>query len=125
LGYSHLFQEERIMKKFLLTLAASLTILALLGCPQRKSINDVLADPARFYNDDVIVTGTVTESWGAMGVGAYQIDDGTGKIWIISDNTGVPGKGIKVGSKGRIQSGFSLGGRSFAVVLREKERKRR
>jgi hypothetical protein len=112
-------------RKSLLAIFASILIVGLLGCPQSKSISQVLADPSRYYNDDVTVTGSVTESWGLMGVGAYQIDDGTGKLWIIADNRGVPGKGIRVASKGRIQSGFSLGGRSFAVVMREKDRKTR
>jgi len=110
-------------KRILLILLGSVVILGLLGCPQHKSIGQVLADPGRYYNDDVAVSGTVTESWGAMGVGAFQLDDGTGKIWVIPGSHGLPPKGARIGSAGRVQSGFSLGGRSFAVVMREKDRK--
>jgi hypothetical protein len=113
------------MNRKSLQLALALMVIAagLIGCPQRKSIADVLANPAKFYDDDVAVTGTVTESWGVMGVGAFQIDDGTGKLWIIPNNRGVPPKGARVGSSGRVQSGFSLGGKNFAVVMREKDRR--
>ena len=109
----------------LLAVFVSLVLAGLLGCPKQKSISDVLADPNRYYNDDVVVTGTVVESWGLMGVGAFQIDDGTGKLWVLPGSQGIPGKGTRVASQGRIQSGVSLGGRNFAVVLREKERKNR
>jgi hypothetical protein len=109
-------------RKSLLVVSSLILFAGLLGCPEKKSISQVLAEPGRYYNDDVTVTGTVTESWGLMGVGAFQLDDGTGKLWVISDNRGVPAKGARVGSQGRIQSGFSLGGRSFAVVLRERDR---
>jgi hypothetical protein len=110
-------------KTLLLCSALLIAMIGLLGCPQHKSIGQVLADPGRYYNDDVAVSGTVTESWGAMGVGAFQLDDGTGKIWVIPNNHGLPPKGARIGSAGRVQSGFSLGGRSFAVVMREKDRK--
>jgi hypothetical protein len=112
-------------RKSLLTIFVTLVIVGLLGCPKERSISDVLADPNRYYNDDVVVTGTVVESWGLMGVGAFEIDDGTGKLWVLPGSKGIPGKGTRVSSKGRIQSGISLGGRSFAVVLRENDRKNR
>jgi hypothetical protein len=43
-----------------------------------------------------------------LGRGVYRVDDGTGKLWIVSDK-GVPRKGSRVGVKGKIQDGFDLG----------------
>ncbi|HUQ49327.1 MAG TPA: hypothetical protein VM056_01310 [Terriglobales bacterium] len=101
-----------------------LTLLLLTGCPQRKSIADVMRDPARYANEDVTIAGTVVKSYGALGTGVYEIDDGTGKIWVFAERTGVPSQGAKVASIGRIMPTFSFAGVSYATVLRERERKR-
>ncbi len=93
------------------------------ACPPRVSIRDINGDPGRYANRDISVAGHVTNSFGAMGTGVYEIDDGTGRIWVYSQNYGVPASGTKVGVTGRISQGFAVGGRSFAVILRETERR--
>lgn len=90
----------------LLMLAAMSLLLA--ACEQ-KTINQILAEPNRYANRDVGVLGTVVQSYSVLGRGAYQIEDGTGKLWVISDK-GVPRKGARVGVKGKIKDGFDLGG---------------
>lgn len=110
-------------KKMLLTLGLLLGLLLLVGCPQRKSISDVLKDPAYYANREVTLAGTVTRSFGALGTGVYEIDDGTGKIWVFAERTGVPSQGTKVASIGKVMPTFSFGGVSYATVLRERERK--
>lgn len=111
-------------KKNLLVLVTSLVMVLLLGCPQQKKIGDITREPHRYVNKEVVVTGTVTNSFGALVAGVYEIDDGTGKMWIVS-NGGVPSKGSRVAARGSVEPTFSLGGRSFATVLRERERKYR
>src|SRR2546423_1910944 len=110
---------HKIVTCFLL-LAASLM---LVGCPPRTSVRDINRDPGRYANKDISVAGRVTNSFGALGTGVYEIDDGTGRIWVYSQSYGVPGSGAKVGVTGRINQGFAVGGRSFAVILRETERR--
>ncbi len=108
------------------TIAAVLlimTTLLLAGCPPRVSIADINRDPGRYANRDVSVAGRVSNSFGALGTGVYEIDDGTGTIWVYSQSYGVPATGAKVAVTGRISQGFSFGGRSFAVILRETERR--
>jgi hypothetical protein len=83
-------------------------IFILAGCEQ-KTINQIMAEPQRYANRDVGIVGNVTRSVSVLGTGAYQVDDGTGKIWVIS-KTGVPREGARVGVKGRVQDGFNLGG---------------
>jgi hypothetical protein len=51
----------------------------------------------------------------------FQIDDGSGTMWVYSQNYGVPGNGSKVAVTGRISQGFSFGGRSFAIILRQSQ----
>jgi len=103
----------------------SFTLLLLAGCPQHKAISYILRDPAYYATREVAVVGTVTRSYGALGTGVYEIDDGTGKLWVFAENTGVPSDGTRVATYGRIQPTLTFGGRNFATVLRERQRKRR
>jgi len=104
--------------------AAVLTAtLFLAACPQQHSVAELTRDPGRYANKEVAVKGTVVSSYGAMGTGMYQVDDGTGKIWVISESYGVPSKGARVGVAGRIVPTFSFGGRNFATVIRETQRR--
>ncbi len=81
--------------------------LFLTACEQ-KTINQILADPQRYANKDVGIVGNVVQSYSVLGRGAYQVDDGTGKLWVVSDK-GVPRKGARVSVKGKIRDGFDLG----------------
>lgn len=99
-----------------------LSTLLLTACPQRETISKINADPGRYRNKEVGVAGTVTDSYGVLGNGAYELDDGTGKLWVIT-RRGVPSRGSRVGAKGRIYTGFNYGGRSFGTVLEESDRR--
>ncbi len=110
-------------KKAILTFGLLLGLALLAGCPQHKSIADVLRDPSYYSNREVTLAGTVTRAYGALGTGVYEIDDGTGKIWVFAERTGVPSQGTKVASIGKVMPTFSFGGVSYATVLRERERK--
>jgi hypothetical protein len=83
------------------------TVLFLPGCKQ-KSINHILADPQRYANHEVGVVGKVVRSYSVLGHGAYEVDDGTGTLWVVS-KTGVPREGARVAVKGTIRDGFNLG----------------
>ena len=96
----------------------------LVACPPRRSIESINRDPARFHDREVTVAGRVTNSFDVMGVAAFEIDDGTGRLWVYSNKFGVPGNESKVAVTGTIQQGFSLGGRNFATILRETRRHR-
>jgi len=91
---------------------------SLVGC-ERTKISDINQDPSRFAGKDVTIAGEVTSSFGALNQGAFEVDDGTGRLWVVSSGFGVPAQGARVAVTGRIQSGVTVGGRSFANVLRE------
>jgi hypothetical protein len=97
-------------------------ILLLTACAMRETIGEITADPGRYHNKDIAVAGTVTESYGVLGAGAYALDDGSGTLWVITQQ-GVPGRGARVDVKGRLQTGVSLGGRTFGTVLVESGRR--
>ena len=96
--------------------------LLLTACPQQETISRINADPARYHNKEVAIVGRVTNSYGALGNGAYEIDDGTGRIWVVTTR-GVPSRGSRVGAKGHVYNGFSFAGRSFGTVLEETDRR--
>jgi len=104
-------------------LLASLAALFLAGCPPRESIAKINQDPGRFAGKEITIAGRVTDSFGALGTGAFQIDDGTGTMWVFSEKFGIPGSGAKLAVAGRIQQGFAVGGRNFATILRETQRR--
>lgn len=95
----------------------------LAACPPRVSISQINRDPGRYANRDISIAGRVSSSFGALGAGVYQLEDGTGSMWVYSQGYGVPADGAKVAVTGRITQGFTFGGRSFAVILRETERR--
>ena len=99
-----------------------LSTLLLTACP-RTSIDKINRDPGRFVNREVTIAGRVTNSFGALGSGVYQVDDGSGQMWVFSQSFGVPANGAKVAVTGTVGQGFSFGGRSFAVIVRQTKRR--
>lgn len=106
-------------KKLLPLALVFVVILGLVGCPGSTSIADINKDPGHYAGRDVTIAGNTSNSFGALGNGIFQINDGTGNMWVYSQSFGVPTDGAKVAVTGRIQQGFSFGGRSFAVILKE------
>jgi hypothetical protein len=96
------------------------TVLFLPGCEQ-KTISYILVDPHRYANQEVGVAGRVVTSYAVMGHGAYEVDDGTGALWVIS-KAGVPQEGARVGVKGTIRDVFSLGDLGTTLKLPESVR---
>jgi hypothetical protein len=93
----------------------------LTGCGSVK-IGRILDEPMRFRERTVRVEGKVDRSFGALVTGVYQVDDGTGKLYVLS-NSGVPRKGSRVAVKGKVTQGVTIGNRNFGTVLREQSHK--
>jgi hypothetical protein len=91
-----------------LTLAiVALCMLPIAACAS-TSINRILADPAKYRDKDVRVSGSVVDSYSVTDRGAYKLDDKSGQIWVLSDR-GVPRRGARVTVTGRVREGFNLG----------------
>ena len=103
------------------TLAAAALLIGLAaGCKGRDdvvSVQTLLDDPSRFDHQIVRVAGEVTRSLGVLGYGAYQVNDGTGTISIVTKEGGAPRTGAKIGVEGEFRSAFTLGTESAAVIL--------
>jgi hypothetical protein len=107
-----------------LTLAVAAAVALLAGCkggPEVTSIKMLLDDPARFDKQTVRIVGEVTQAFGVLGYGAYQVNDGTGGIAVVSQEGGAPRQGARVGVEGEFRSGYTLGTETAAVIL-ERER---
>jgi hypothetical protein len=109
------------MRNRLQLLSVALLGLLLAGCGSTK-IGRVLADPARYNNRNVTVEGRVTQSVGAFIAGVYQVEDETGKIYVLSSR-GVPSKGVRVKVEGTVTPGLSLMGKSIGTTIRERDHK--
>lgn len=115
----------RSQLKLVLWTLLLLGVVSLTACPSRTDIYKINSDPARYRDKEVAVAGRVSESYGALGTGAYELDDGTGRMWVIARRGGVPSRGSQVGAKGRVYQGFTFAGRSFGTVLDESDRRSR
>lgn len=73
-----------------------------------RSINQLIADPAKYRNKSVTVRGTVAESASIAGRGAYRITDGDQGLWVVT-TAGAPRRGARVDVTGRLEDGYDLG----------------
>lgn len=106
----------------LLRIAAAASLVAVLaGCKssdlQVTPIKALLDDPSRFDKTTVRIAGDVTRSFGILGYGAYDVDDGTGKIAVVTKENGAPRDGAKVGVEGEFRSAFTLGSTTAAAIV--------
>lgn len=92
--------------------------LLLTGCGSVK-IAQINADPSRYRNRDVHVSGTVVAAAGVLGTGGYQLQDGTGRIYLVS-RAGVPSRGARVEVTGTVIPGVQVIDRPVGVSIREK-----
>jgi len=113
----------KISMKLFAVAAVTIAMVLIAGCPTQTTVSKIQQDPHHFYNKEVALRGNVTESYGALGTGVYQLDDGTGKIWILSESYGFPSKGANVTVTGDVVETISFAGKSFATALRQTRRR--
>jgi len=109
--------RKRVVLGTALLAAIFLAEVFLTGCATVR-IGRITADPSRFRNQTVHVTGTVINSVGLMGKGGYQIEDDTGRIYVIS-GTGVPSRGSRVTVTGTVIQGAEVLGTAVGTAIRE------
>jgi len=103
----------------ILTLGAVLA-LALTGCKHNSDvipIKTLLDDPTHYDHQVVRISGEVQKSMGVLGYGAYQVNDGTAMIAVVTNGGGAPRTGARVGVEGEFRSAFTLGTETAAVIM--------
>jgi hypothetical protein len=100
---------------------ASLVTLALVlaGCAGVTPIEDLLNDPSEYDGKTVRIQGKVRGAVGGLGVGAYEVEDKTGRLTVVSQETSPPRTGADIEVKGKFQALLSLGFKSLAVLQEE------
>lgn len=99
--------RETIWLRFVGAVILAGSALASAACAS-MTINRVLADPSRYRDREVQLSGAVVDSYSVASRGAYRLDDDTGQLWVVSDR-GTPRTGARVTVKGTIREGFNLG----------------
>jgi hypothetical protein len=84
-------------------------------------IADLRDNPGRYQNHSVSIDGVVTSSWGLPLVPyrMYKVDDGTGEVTVLSQNTRMPTRGARVRVRGKVSDVAVLGGQALGLHLRE------
>jgi len=91
------------------------------GCATTETtIKTLLDDAPHFDRERVRITGDVERARSALGLGAYQLNDGTGTLRIVSESGGAPREGAHVCVDGTFRSAFSLGDERLAVLVEKR-----
>jgi hypothetical protein len=107
-------------RRIAVTALVALSALMFLGCKGVTTIKALLDDPARYNGQTVRIMGDVEHSAGALGIGAYQINDGTGTMAVVSESGGAPREGARVGVEGTLRSAFTIGTKSATVLVEQR-----
>ncbi len=110
-------------RKNILLICATLLALIAIGCGT-KPISEILAHPEHFRDDNIAIQGRVVTSFSVAGIGAaFQLDDGTGRIWVFSRHRPAPPEHVHMYVGGRIKTAVTLGDRTLGIALEEKGRR--
>ena len=84
-------------------------------------IADIRRNPGRYQDHTVSIDGVVTTLWGLPLVPFrfYKVDDGTGEVTVLSQNTRMPTRGARVRVKGKGNEVAVLGGQALGLHLTE------
>jgi len=100
---------------------AALVLLAGCALSSHPRVADLKYNPGRYQNHNVTVEGVVTTSWGVPMVPfrLYKVDDGTGEVTVLSQDTRVPGRGARVRVSGRVENLATFGGQALGLHIRQ------
>jgi hypothetical protein len=111
-------KATRVAGGFVMVVLVTVVLAIVMGCQGgTTSIKTLLDDPTHFDGKTVRIAGQVSVSAGVLGYGAYQVDDGTGTLNVVSQGGGAPREGAKVAVEGTFKSVYTLGTQSLAVLL--------
>ena len=110
----------RLNNKFL-TITCLLIIIV--SCASMIRIRYIEERPRDFHDKQVTLIGYVDKviTLPILGIGVYQLDDGTGKIWVKPAGD-APYKGKRVTVTGVIKVGLTISGKTFGLILIEKKK---
>lgn len=104
----------------LLLVAAAFALFSGACNEKTTKVRDLLADPGKYDGQTVRITGDVHNTIGALGYGAYEVNDGTGTLPVVTQGGGAPARGAKVGVEGTFRAAYTLGVESRAVIVEKR-----
>jgi hypothetical protein len=121
---SQITHPRRVLSKTARFVGLAALVLSIQACAlslRNPDVADLQRHPGRYTDRTVSVSGVVTSSWGLPLVPFrfYKVDDGTGEVTVLSQNTRMPGKGERVRVKGKVQDVAIFGGRPLGLHIRE------
>lgn len=79
-------------------------------------IKKIQANPRDYADKQVTISGTVVDSFSLVFIKYFMIDDGTGRMIVITQKP-MPAKGEKIRVQGTIRDAFSLGDQQLLVLI--------
>ena len=67
-----------------------LLVATLASCAHKTTVEALLKDPAQFDRQKVAIEGTVKNPLAIFDYGAYEVDDGTGRLTVLAKKGGAP-----------------------------------
>ncbi len=96
---------------------AALALAFIAGWRGITPINTLLDDPSRYNGKTVEIVGVVSGAVGVLGYGTYNVNDGTGRIRVVTKEGGAPRDSARVGVEGEFRDAYTLGTETTAVII--------
>ena len=85
-------------------------------------IGDIQKAPGQYDGRSVTIAGKVTGTHNLVFVKYYEVEDGTGRIPVVTESA-LPNEGDRVTVKGKVNQAFSVGSTHFVVIVEEPPRR--
>ena len=99
------------------------SVIIIVYCAAMIRISDIKKRPREFHDKRITLSGYVDNvvTLPILSVGVYQIDDGTGKIWVKPAGD-APYQGQHVRVTGVLKVGLTISGKTFGLILIEEKK---
>jgi len=84
-------------------------------------IGDIRADPRRYADKEVTVSGEVVGTFSLVVVKYFTLRDNTGEITIVTQRP-LPREGGHLTVRGTVREAFSIGSETLLVIVEEPEK---
>lgn len=107
------------VRRVLALCLAAACLLTIVGC--RTKIGNIVGNPDKYKNKEVIVYGKVTKKLPIpfFETAAYLLEDESGEIWVLTKRSALPEVGQKLKVHAIVEAGMRVGPREFGLVLSE------
>ncbi len=97
---------------------AGVALMAACAALLTTRIADIQKAPGKYEGQTVAISGTVAASHNLLVVKYYEVDDGTGRIPVVTDSA-LPKEGDHVRVKGTVNQAFAIGSARRVVIVEE------